>query len=103
MRLGRSHPIFTAAVIGAAVGFLYAIAVEIAGVLQNTRHAGVLTLLPGSIAHSGMSESTLIGTVLLLFIEFAANVLVYAAMFALPVALVVAVRRLAGIGRIGKD
>jgi hypothetical protein len=99
MRLGRSHPILTAAVIGAAVGFAYVVAIEVGGAYLHNPHASVLMLWPTSIGRSGVSETTLFETALVLFIEFAANVLVYAALFAVPVALVVAIRRAFGIRR----
>lgn len=95
-RWWRRHPVLFAASLGGAFGFLNTIAVEISGVYRHDRHSGVLSFGPGSPFGLGINESSLVATSAILFIEFAASVLVLAALFAAPVAIVVAIRRAFG-------
>lgn len=92
-RWWRRHPILFAAILGAALGLLNTFAVELGGVYHHDRHRGILAFGPGSPFGLGVSETALVQTGAILFIEFAANILVLAALFAAPVAAVVAVRR----------
>ena len=78
---------------GALVGLANAIVIEVGGVLNKNSSAVVLMLWPASKFGSGVNESTAMQTALFLFVEVAANVLVYGVMFAVPVGLVVVIRR----------
>lgn len=93
-RWWRRHPILSAALLGGAFGFLNTIAIEIGGVYRHDRHAGVLSFGPGSPFGPGINESSLLATGAVLFIEFVANVLVFAALFAAPVAIFVGIRHI---------
>jgi hypothetical protein len=90
----RAHPIRTAALLGALVGLINALVLEISGVLHHTTSGVLLMLSPFSRFGLLPTEQTLLQTTFLLFIEFAANILVDAALFAIPVALIVALLRL---------
>jgi hypothetical protein len=57
--------------------------------------AAILMLLPSPRFGFGFSEARLLPTVLFVFIETIANVLVYAFLFSAPVALIVGIRALA--------
>lgn len=89
----RAHPIRTAALIGALIGLINALSLEIGGFLHyNTR--GVLAILaPFSHFSFAPSESVIMQVILLLFVEFAANILADALLFAAPVALIVLLLR----------
>ncbi|HSZ16124.1 MAG TPA: hypothetical protein VK764_03415 [Terracidiphilus sp.] len=91
---GRPHPIRTAALLGGLVGFLVAVTIEVKGLLHPNSPSGVLILLwPAATAGAGVSQESLLQTGFILIIEIVANVLVYALLFAAPVALVVALLR----------
>lgn len=93
MSIGR-HPIRVAALIGGSVGFAVAIGIEIGGAANRNSSSVIRMLLPAS--GSGVvnfSQAKLMQAVFILLIEIGVNVLVYAAMFAAPVALVVLIRR----------
>jgi hypothetical protein len=90
----RAHPIRIAALLGALAGFLVAMTIELKGLLYPNDPSGVLILLwPAATAGAGISQSSILQTGFILLIEIVANVLVYALLFATPVALVVAVLR----------
>ncbi|MGA7107590.1 MAG: hypothetical protein WBV28_15125 [Terracidiphilus sp.] len=90
----RAHPIRTAALLGALVGFLVAMTIEVKGLLHPNDPSGVLILLwPAATAGAGVSQAGLLQTGFILLIEILANVLVYALLFAAPVALIVALLR----------
>lgn len=92
LRLWRSHPISVAAFIGALIGAVEAIAIELRG-LMHRNSGGVVPLLWSSPAsHPGQANALQIA--FLLLVEVAANILVFAALFALPVALIVGTRRI---------
>ena len=92
LRLWRSHPIAVAALIGALFGAGDAIAIESGG-LMHRNSGGVLPLLwPAYGSHANPANALQIA--FLLLIEVAANVLVFAALFALLVALVLGIRRI---------
>jgi hypothetical protein len=93
MRMWRSHPVRFAALIGALAGFANAILIEFGGALNKNSTATLLFLLPNVRVVSGITEARATQTALLLFIEFGVNILVYAFLFAAPVALIVAIRR----------
>lgn len=90
MRLWRSHPVLFAALLGAAVGLANALAIEIPALLGKPSH-GALSLLQPSRAVAG---SGVLQTAFILLVEVAANVLVYALMFALLGGLFVAIRHI---------
>ncbi|HTX75819.1 MAG TPA: hypothetical protein VMD29_06400 [Terracidiphilus sp.] len=97
MSLWRAHPIRVAAMLGAITGFVITVVDEIRGVLHGG-HSAVVPLLmptPGG-AHLGAIQ-----TAFLLFIEIAANVLVWALLFAVPVAAIVGIARMFGALRRG--
>ena len=92
LHLWRSHPISVAALVGALFGTVDAIAIELRG-LMHRNSGGVVPLLWSSPAsHPGQENALQIA--FLLLIEVAANILVFAALFSLPFALVVGTRRL---------
>ena len=93
MPMWRSHPVRFAALIGAFLGFANALITEIGGLLHKNS-GGVLTmLLPPSMFGTGVNGTRIIQTAAVLVIEVAANVAVWTALFAVPVAVIVAVRR----------
>ncbi len=93
LRWWRSHPILTAAVSGGLVGLVYTLAIEIGGVFHKNSKAAILMLLPGSAIDTGVNQGTAVQSAFILFIEFAGNVLGYTLLFTVPVATVVAIRR----------
>jgi hypothetical protein len=91
-RLGRSHLISVAALIGALFGAAEAIEIELRGLMHRNSGGVVPLLWSSSVSHPGQENALQIA--FLLLIEVAANMLVFAALFALPVALVVGIRRI---------
>ena len=89
----RSHPILVAGAIGAIFGGANAILIEIGGLLHRNA-TGVLPLFfpAGHTPQGGQTDA--MQTAVLLLIEFAGNVLGFALLFATPVALFVAIRRI---------
>ncbi len=94
MSIWRTRPILTAALAGALFGLLYAIGIEAWGASGHPGRAVLALLMPGSNPAGGVNETMLTSVASLLFVEVAANILIYAALFAAPVAIVVRVRRL---------
>lgn len=102
MHKWRSHPILTAAGIGAVLGAANSVYLEIGG-LRNRTMTGVLPLLfPSSVHDLHVGQMTVLQVALLLLIEVAGNVLGFALVFAVPAALVVGIRGLFG-GRRNED
>src|ERR1700692_3384710 len=95
MRMWRTHPIRFAALLGALFGLAMAMLIELGGILHWNSSAAILMLLPSPRFGFGFSEARLLPTVLFVFIETIANVLVYAFLFSAPVALIVGIRALA--------
>lgn len=92
MGLLRSHPIWSAAGIGALFGAANAVFLEIGG-LRHRAMTGVLPLLfPFSAIGTGQMSAMQV--TMLLLIEIAGNVLGFALVFAVPVALVFGIRRM---------
>jgi hypothetical protein len=87
----RSHPILFAALIGAIIGCAVTLVVELSGIFGHNSSAVIQMLSPGSAL--GITEAGAVRTVLIMFIEIAGNALGYALLFALPTALIVAIRR----------
>lgn len=90
-RLWRSHPIALAALVGALFGVSKAVDIEIGALLHRSSGGVVPLLWSSSTVHAG--GVNVLQTAVLLLIEVAANVLVFAALFAFPVALAVGIRR----------
>lgn len=86
----RAHPIRLAALLGAAFGFLSVLVTEITGVLHGN-HSAVMPLLTG---HSSPVHLGVFQTAFILLIEVLASILVWALLFALPVAVAVGIFRL---------
>src|ERR1700751_3288882 len=93
MHIWRSHPIWSAAGIGAIFGAGNAIALEIGG-FRHRGMTGVLPFLfPSSASGIQIGRMSTLQVTLLLLIEIAGNVLGFALLFAAPVAVVVGIRR----------
>lgn len=92
--MARGHPVRLAALMGGAVGLAVAISIEIAGAANQNSSSVIRMLLPAAgYGAINFSQAKLMQAVFILLIEIGVNVLVYAAMFAAPVALVVLIRR----------
>ena len=93
MRIGRSHPIWSAAGIGAIFGAVNAMSLEIGG-LRHRAMTGVLPFLfPSSASGIQIGQMSTLQVTLLLLIEIAGNVLGFALLFAVPIGVVVGIRR----------
>jgi hypothetical protein len=90
---GRSHPVRLAALIGAIVGFTYSLVIEVGGAFHRNSSAVILMLGPAYAPGSSLSQGRIAQSALILFIEFTVNILVWALIFSLPVALIVLIRR----------
>jgi hypothetical protein len=90
----RAHPIRTAALLGGIAGFANVMGGEIRALLHPNHKAAVMMLWPASSYGLGVNEPRIAETLLVLFIEIAANVGIYALLLAAPVALLVLIRRL---------
>lgn len=99
MRMWRSHPILFAALLGAIVGFLYAAAIEVSGQYHKSASGAFALLWRGTTPGGGANPASVMQTVFVLCVEVVGNVVGYALLFALPVALVVGIRRAVGRGR----
>jgi hypothetical protein len=89
----RSHPVRLAALIGAIVGFVYALAIEFSGAFHHNGSAVILMLGPAYAPGTSLSQGRIAQSAIILFIEFASNIVVWALLFSLPVALVILIRR----------
>lgn len=93
MRIWRSHPIWSAAGLGAIFGAMNAVSLEIGG-LRHRGMTGVLPFLfPSAASAVQIGQMSTLQVALLLLIEIAGNVLGFALVFATPVAVVVGIRR----------
>lgn len=90
MRLWRSHPVLFAALLGAVIGLANALAIEVPSLLGKPSHCALSLLQPSRPA----AGSGVLQTAFILLVEVAANVLVYALMFALLGGLFLAIRRI---------
>ena len=90
MPFWRAHPIRSAALLGAIVGFLDTLVVEINGVLHHHSRAVIAPLM---IPHPGAAHLGPIEAALILLIEVLANIFVWTLLFAVPVAILVAIYR----------
>ena len=93
MRVWRSHPVLAAAGVGAVFGAAYAIGLEIGGFLHRNS-SGVLPLLFPAAHGSRGGQMNAVQAATLLLIEVAGNVVGFAVLFSVPVAVVVGVRRI---------
>lgn len=102
MRVSCAHPIRLAALTGGVVGLIVALSIEVGGAVNRNSGAVIHMLLPAA-GYGGLrlSQVGLMQAAVILLIEIGANVLVYAAMFAAPVALAVLIRRVASRRRTG--
>ncbi len=89
----RSHPVRLAALLGAIVGFAYTLVIEIGGAFHHNGSAVILMLGPAYAPGSSLSQGRIAQSAIILFIEFASNIIVWALLLSLPVALVVLIRR----------
>lgn len=93
MRIWRTHPILAAAGGGAVFGTLCVLLTEIVGFLHGNSSAVLPLLFPGAPG-SGRGQMNALQTAGLLLIEMAGNVIGFAALFSIPVAVVVGARRI---------
>jgi hypothetical protein len=91
MRACRSHPLLAAVGVGAIFGGIYAIVIEIGGFLDPTSSAVLPLMLPQH--GSRVAQMNAVQTAGLLFIEVAGNVIAFAILFLIPVAVAVGARR----------
>ncbi len=93
MHVLRKHPILAAAGAGAILGAAYTALIEVGGLTHGSSSAVLPLLFPVAHGSSG-GQLNAVQTAGLLLIEMAGNMLGFAALFLMPVAIVVAVRRL---------
>ena len=93
LRVWRSHPILVAAGVGAVFGGMYAVLIEIGGFWHGNSSAVLPLLLTGTHGARG-GETNAVQTAGLLLIEVAGNMLGFAVLFLVPVAIVVGVLRI---------
>jgi hypothetical protein len=93
MHVLRNHPILVAAGAGAILGAAYTALIEIGG-LTNGNSSAVLPLLFPAAHGSSAGQMNAVQTAGLLLIEMSGNMLGFAALFSIPVAIAVGVRRL---------
>ncbi len=89
----RRHPVLVAAGVGAVFGGVYAVLIEIGGFLHRNSSAVLPLLLPPGHG-SPPGQMNAVQTAALLLIEVAGNVVGFAILFSVPVAIVVGVRRM---------
>lgn len=92
LQLWRVHPILVALAAGALAGAANGILLE-AGGLWGGNATGVLSLLLPAAHGPRGAQADATQTALLLLIEFAGNVVGFALLFAVPVAVYVGIRR----------
>lgn len=92
----RAHPIRVAAILGGVAGFANAMGIEVGAILHPKRQGAVLMFWPYTHYGTGGVRSQLALTLFILFVEIAANVLVWALLLAAPVAVVVVLRHAFG-------
>lgn len=85
----RAHPIRTAALIGTLVGVINVLVLEAGGLLHYNTRGALLLLAPFSRFGLMPTEQNLLQLAVILIIEFAANILADALLFAAPVAVIV--------------
>lgn len=85
----RAHPVRVAVLLGALTGLLVTLVTELRGALHGSRSAVVPLFIPVQ----GGAHFSVFQTAVLLIIEIVANTLVWALLFAIPVAAVAGVAR----------
>ena len=99
----RNHPVRVAALAGALIGLANVLITEMGGLLHKNS-GGVLTMLfPPSMFGTGVNGTRVVQTATVLIIEVAANIAVWTALLAVPVAVIVAVRRTISGGKTEKN
>lgn len=88
----QRHPVLVAAGVGAVFGGVYAVLIEIGGVLHRNSSAVLPLLLPAGHG-SRVAQMNAVQTAALLLIEVAGNVVGFAILFSIPVAVAAGVRR----------
>jgi hypothetical protein len=89
----RTHPIRFAAIFGGLFGLADVVVQEVMGLSHKSSNSVLLSLWPNAAFNTSFSESSAAQTFFIFVIEVAVNVLVWALLFAIPVALFVAIRR----------
>src|SRR5579859_4514898 len=88
----RRRPVLVAAGVGAVFGGVYAVLIEIGGLLHRNSSAVLPLLFPaGHGSHAG--EMNAVQTATLLLVEVIGNVVGFSLLFSIPVAVGVGVRR----------
>ena len=95
MRIWRTHPVLVAVTVGAIVGAVNAILIEVGG-LWHANSGGVLSLFLPAAHGPRQGQTDAVQTALLLLIEFAGNVLGFSLLFAVPVGVLAVIRRVVG-------
>jgi len=93
MRVWRSHPVLASAGVGGVFGAMYALLIEIGGFLHRNSSAVLPLLFPAGHG-SRVGQMNAVQTAGLLLIEVAGNVVGFAVLFSVPVAVVVGARRI---------
>jgi hypothetical protein len=93
MRVWGRHPVLVAAGVGAVFGGVYAVLIEIGGFLHRNSSAVLPLMFPAGHGLRG-GQMNAIQTAGLLLIEVAGNMVGFAVLFSVPVAVVVGVRRI---------
>jgi hypothetical protein len=93
MRVWRSHPVLVSAGVGGVFGAMYALLIEIGGFLHRNSSAVLPLLFPAGHG-SRVGQMNAVQTAGLLLIEVAGNVVGFAVLFSVPVAVVVGARRI---------
>jgi len=89
----RRYPVLVAAGVGAVFGGMYAVLIEIGGFWHGNSSAVLPLLFPAAHGSRG-GEMNAVQTASLLLIEVAGNMLGFAVLFLVPVAVAVGVRRI---------
>lgn len=92
----RSRPVRLAAFAGALVGFANVLITEMGGLLHKDSGSVLTMLFPPSMFGAGVNGTRVIQTATVLIIEVGVEVFVWTALFTIPVALIVAIRRTMG-------
>lgn len=90
----RSHPVLCAALLGAALGLANVVWIELGG-WEHHNSQGVMALLaPSATFGIDVTASRLWLVILLLIVQVGANILIWALLFAAPVAMLAVMRRI---------
>jgi hypothetical protein len=89
----QRHPVLVAAGVGAVFGGGYAVLIEIGGFLHRNSSA-VLPLMFPAVRGSGAGQMNAVQAATLLLVEVIGNVVGFAILFSVPVAVAIGVRRI---------